>query len=273
MNFGALTHPGLARENNEDTYLADPTLGLFVVADGMGGHQAGEIASRLAVETVRRFLSQSPPAPAVGPEERLQEAIFAAHAAIRTAAREDFSQRGMGTTLLVALLPPPFRTLWLAHVGDSRAYLLRDGVLKQLTEDHTVLHQALKAGVLSPERKDEWPPRQMLSQAVGQGAFLAPSSQSIPLESRDRLLLCTDGLTDMLRDEEILFIKVRPKPPQEVCQALVEAANERGGKDNITVILIDVESVRRHNDGSHLACQGRAEAGPASDADRDHRGR
>lgn len=127
MNFGALTHPGLVRENNEDAYLADPTLGLFVVADGMGGHQAGEIASRLAVETVQRFLFQSALPPVANPEERLQETILAAHEAIHAAAREDLSRWDMGTTLVVALLPPPPQTLWLAHVGDSRAYLIREG--------------------------------------------------------------------------------------------------------------------------------------------------
>lgn len=113
-----------------------------------------------------------------------------------------------------------------------------------MTEDHTVLQQALKAGILSPEHKEEWPSRHMLSQAVGRSEFLAPSGQSVPLESGDRLLVCTDGLTDMLGDEETLAIATRSEPVQEVCQALVEAANGRGGRDNITVILINVEMVR-----------------------------
>jgi len=240
MASGALTHPGLVRENNEDAFLTDLNRGLFIVADGMGGHQAGEVASRIAVETVDRFLSLPLPAD-VHPVEHLRQAIFAAHDAVRAATREDLSRRGMGTTLLVALLPPDTSTLYLSHVGDSRAYLLRGGSIEQLTENHTLLRQAQLAGVPLPSREDGCPLHHTLSQAVGRSDLLAPSGQEVHVQAGDRLLLCTDGLTDLLTDEEILDLAAPPSLIQEACQALIEAANRRGGRDNITVVLVEIE--------------------------------
>jgi protein phosphatase len=235
----AATDPGRVREHNEDCYRVEPEPALLLVADGMGGHQAGEVASRLAVETIYDCLVRSGQGQDLPPEQLLEDGLLAAHQAIRDSAGQDPARLKMGTTAVVAWLPPPGQALWVAHVGDSRAYLWRAGQLRPLTEDHTILNQVRRAGLL-PADPDEWPPRTMLSQSLGASDVIAPEVSHIPIRAGDRILLCTDGLTDMLDEAEIAGHLASPEPLPAICAALIEAANAHGGKDNITVVVADV---------------------------------
>ena len=231
------THSGQVRDHNEDRSLLSPRLALYAVCDGMGGHQAGELASQIAVETIPRALVAGQSSGQAPPEKLLTDTLYAAHKAIQESAEEDTSRFGMGTTAVMVWAPPPGDVLWVAHVGDSRAYLWRAGQLQRLTEDHTWYNQVLRAGVL-PANPDEWPNRHVLSQALGASALIAPEVSQLTLQVGDILLLCSDGLTDMLDDKEIAEHLSAPTSPQVISQTLVNEANRHGGRDNITVIVI-----------------------------------
>ena len=233
------THPGQVRDHNEDRHLIDPRLGLYVVCDGMGGHQAGEKASEMAVESIQRSLANRRPTGPVLTEELLAETLRTAHQAIREAASANLSYRGMGTTAVIAWAPGVREAAWVAHVGDSRAYLWRHGKLEQLTEDHTWLNRIRRAGAL-PANPAEWPNRHKLSQALGGSAPLAPDVSRLTLQAEDVLLLCSDGLTDMLDDEAIARQLATETGPHHIARALVSEANRQGGTDNITVVAIHV---------------------------------
>ncbi len=250
MSIGAATHTGMVRNHNEDCYLVEPEQGLYIVADGMGGHQAGEVASRIAVETIHKFLSDHGKDENPLPDKVLTDALSAAHRAIRETAKKDPSKRGMGTTVVIAWVPPSGEVIWVGHVGDSRAYVMRSGKMKQITEDHTVFNQAYRAGALPKDPKD-WPPRQQLSQAVGASEWISPGITQEIVQEGDRIFLCTDGLTDMVTDEEISSRLSMPIPPQEICEGLVEAANSHGGRDNITVVVIQIGEYKGRLDESY----------------------
>jgi serine/threonine protein phosphatase PrpC len=235
----AVSNPGRVRDHNEDNYLISPRLAMYAVCDGMGGHQAGELASEIAVETIPRAFVASQSAGLDSPEKLLTDAIYAAHKAIQASAEADAARLGMGTTAVIIWAPPPGDVLWVAHVGDSRAYLFRAGNLQHLTEDHTWFNQVMRAGVL-PTNPDDWPNRHVLSQAVGASSLIAPEVSQLTLQTGDMLLLCSDGLTDMLDDAEITRQLSAPRSLVAMSQSLVNEANRRGGKDNITVILVRV---------------------------------
>ena len=234
----ATTDHGLRRPENEDAYLVDAEQGLFCVADGMGGHAAGEVASRMAVEVLASEMARPDAAPAL--DARLRDAVIAANNAIFEAAERDPALAGMGTTLTALALHPAGRTFTIAHVGDSRAYLFRRGELQQLTEDHTWVQQQVDAGLLTPEEARRHPLSSMLTRAVG----LVPDPEvdiiQGDLESGDLLLLCSDGLTGMVDDDELAYILGRDLPLDDAARELVDAANRNGGTDNITAILIRV---------------------------------
>ena len=237
----ALTDVGRARAHNEDALLEDPGPGAFGVADGMGGHAAGEVASALAVDRVREELSGlGGDASADELEEALRSAIRGANRAIVADARRDPARAGMGTTATVLVLRPGGRWL-VGHVGDSRAYLLRDGAFRRLTEDHTVVQRLVHAGHVTEEQARGHPKSNVLTRALG-------VEEDVPVEvyrgearPGDRFLLATDGLTAMLSDADVRELLEGEAKPAAAARSLVEAANRAGGADNVTVIVIDVE--------------------------------
>jgi PPM family protein phosphatase len=241
FDAAAESHPGRVRDHNEDNFMISPRLAMYAVCDGMGGHQAGELASQIAVETIPRAFVASQSAGLEAPEKMLTEALYSAHKAIQTSAEGDAARLGMGTTAVIIWAPPPGDVLWVAHVGDSRAYLFRGGNLQHLTEDHTWFNQVMRAGVL-PANPDDWPNRHVLSQALGASSLIAPEVSQLTLQTGDLLLLCSDGLTDMLDDAEIARQLAATMSLPDMSQSLVREANRRGGKDNITVIAVRVTS-------------------------------
>ena len=226
FRIGASTHVGRVREGNEDSYMADEPL--FAVADGMGGHQGGEVASKLALDTLRKATDGV----------ALAQAVQDANRAVFERAGKDPALAGMGTTLTAFLVVGD--TLRLAHVGDSRAYLLREGELQRITTDHTVVEGLVEKGELTPQEASIHPQRSILTRAIGVDGEVQVDQASIQPRPGDRLLLCSDGLTGMIEEADIQRILEEHEDPQAAADALVEAANEAGGQDNITAIVIDV---------------------------------
>jgi PPM family protein phosphatase len=234
LRAGASSDVGRLRERNEDSFVVKEPL--FAVADGLGGHLGGEVASRLAVDTL------TSEAGADGPEDglpdRLRAAIHQANSAVAERAANDPQLTGMGTTL-TAFVAGRDR-IYLAHVGDSRAYLLRDGDLRLLTEDHTLVQRMVKEGRLTPEQAEIHPQRSVLTRALGIEVELEVDQATVEVTASDRILLCSDGLTAMIGDEDIRKILAGHDDPQSASEALVEAANAAGGQDNITTVVVDV---------------------------------
>lgn len=229
VRVGASSDVGLVRERNEDGYLVqDP---LFVVADGMGGHRGGEVASKVALDA----LAKSKPG-ANG--DALADGVHAANRAVHERAESDPKLAGMGTTLTAIVTGTG--VVHLAHVGDSRAYLLHDGSLLQVSEDHTVVQQLIEEGRLTAEEAEVHPHRSILTRALGVEPDVEVATKTLRVKAGDRLLLCSDGLTSMVPQEAITEILTKHKEPQKAADSLVTAANEAGGVDNTTAIVIDV---------------------------------
>lgn len=222
MKVAARTEVGPVRGHNEDDLLVDEEHRLFLVADGIGGHPAGDVASRTAVRAAHAALVASSDHEPAEPEGALADALHAAHDAVLEGVEADPATRGMGTTAVVARLSQDDQRLWVAHVGDSRAYLFRAGRLRRLTTDHRI-----GGG--------------RLIQALGTWGDVSPDTTQVELDAGDRILLCTDGLTDMVDDDDIAGRLASDEPPQRSCDRLVEDAIAHGGIDNITVILIEVD--------------------------------
>jgi PPM family protein phosphatase len=236
VRSAALTDTGRMRKSNEDAYWCDPGGEIFLLADGMGGHDAGEVASQSAVQTIRDTIQRSC-FTGLSPAAALEQAILSAHALLRELSQQDIRLHRMGTTILVAWRVDN-RSFWIAHVGDSRVYRLREGRLRKLTEDHTVFNQVRKSRRIAADLID-LALKKRLSQALGSSEFVSPKILEVKLRSGDRFLLCSDGLTDMVDDQEITAILGRLASPEQTCLALVQAANHVGGEDNITVIVVD----------------------------------
>jgi protein phosphatase len=234
LRAGASSDVGRLRERNEDSFVVKEPL--FAVADGLGGHLGGEVASRLAVDTLTSEAGAD--GPEDGVPDRLRAAIHQANSAVAERAANDPQLTGMGTTL-TALVAGRDR-VYLAHVGDSRAYLLRDGDLRLLTEDHTLVQRMVKEGRLTPEQAEIHPQRSVLTRALGIEVELEVDQATVEVTASDRLLLCSDGLTAMIGDEDIRKILAGHDDPQSASEALVEAANAAGGQDNITTVVVDV---------------------------------
>ena len=229
--FGDRTDVGRGRPENEDSLLVDAEDGLYAVADGMGGHRAGEVASATAIDALKvAYLGG----------QRLDQAVGAANAAVFARAAEDASLRGMGTTLTAIALHDS--TAELGHVGDSRAYLMRDGAVTQVTEDHSLVEQLVREGRLTPEEAQNHPQRAIITRALGVDPNVAVDTYRIDLKPGDRLMICSDGLTNMLSDDTIAQTLRRHADPQQAADTLVDMANQAGGDDNITVILLDALS-------------------------------
>lgn len=227
---GAATDVGLTRTQNEDSYVVGG--GLYAVCDGMGGARAGEVASDSAC---RHLLSLTD---GKGRDEDLVDAVQAANREVLDQSRRDPALKGMGSTLTAALWEG--RDLLIGHVGDSRAYLFRDDRLEQLTEDHSVVGEMERDGRLTPAEAERHPYRSILTRAVGTEDRVEVDIRRIAVQPGDRLLLCTDGLTGMLDDEDISRILEEGASPAAIAESLVAAALEGGGEDNITVVVLDV---------------------------------
>lgn len=226
--WATATHPGMVRDNNEDavfpTSSGDSTdSALIIVADGMGGHVAGEVASRIAINAAAST--------EVDPGDR----VAAGNRAIREEVARDPSLEGMGTTMTLLSIDDAVATI--GHVGDSRAYLLRDGELRQLTEDHTVAAEYVALGQLTPEEATSHPQRHMLTRTLGLTRFVNVDEIELDMVSGDRILVCSDGLTEMVGDDAIAATLGKGSP-DEVAWELVELANQAGGVDNITVVVV-----------------------------------
>jgi protein phosphatase len=226
------TDTGRQRRDNEDSAYARAPL--FVVADGMGGAQAGEVASQLAIEA---FAQELPDGTHV--EQRLAERVREANRRIHERARADREHAGMGTTLTAAYLDQT--CLVIAHVGDSRAYLMRDGRLQRLTRDHSLVGELVERGKLTEEEAAEHPQRSIITRALGPEADVEVDTWTYPVNAGDVLLLCSDGLTSMVSEDDVAAILARSEPLERAGDELIAAANAAGGRDNITVVLFRVE--------------------------------
>lgn len=245
------TDPGKKRANNEDAFLADDGLGLFAVADGIGGHQAGEVASGIAVETLRGAVpdmlgSGDRTPPVEFPEGAdpipgaLRSVVSLANRRILAAVAQTPAFAGMGTTLTALLFTRARATI--AHIGDSRAYRLRAGTLRQLTEDHSLVAEQVKAGTLTPEDARTSAYRHVITRALGLAEESMPDLQVHDVEPDDVYMLCTDGLTEMVVNDVIRKVLAMPSPETAV-RMLIDAANKAGGVDNITAVVVRVLEV------------------------------
>lgn len=230
MEVGAKTDKGKVREQNEDTFGYRDTL--FVIADGMGGHQAGEVASAIAVETVLAVEMDADPVAS------LQKAVLSANSAILEEMAKNESFSGMGTTVAILLLKTD--RAFVSHLGDSRIYQLTEGNLVQLTDDHSFVAELIKNGSITEEEAKIHPQRNVLTRALGTEGHLEFEVNSFTTHSGDKFLLCSDGLTGIVDEKIIKEILMSEKTPQTIADQLVEQANKDGGTDNITVIVIEV---------------------------------
>ena len=224
-SFGSRTDIGCLRDHNEDSLVVTPPL--FAVADGMGGHAAGEVASEIAVRVLSELAPEHPDGEALG------RAIEEANRAVIQAAREGRGRQGMGTTMTAAMLEG--ERLVIAQVGDSRAYLLHQGKLQQLTRDHSLMADMIEAGQLTPEEARTHPQRSVITRALGSDAHLHPDIYEINVETGDRLLICSDGLSGMIFDDQIENTLRRVQDPQRCASQLVNEAIAAGGHDNVIV--------------------------------------
>jgi PPM family protein phosphatase len=231
-HVGVITDTGRKRRRNEDAYVCEPPL--FAIADGMGGAQAGEVASRLAAAALRESGAKT-----LGGERRISDLIQEANRRVYDRSSTDPNTSGMGTTITVALVEND--SVAFGHVGDSRAYLIRDGRMEQVTEDHSLVNELLKSGKLSREEAESHPQRSVITRALGTDPDVDVDTFTIAAEAGDVFLLCSDGLTDMVGEGEILELVERNREDlNSALKSLVKAANRSGGDDNITVVAFEI---------------------------------
>lgn len=245
ISFGAKTDVGRVRENNEDKYEfylseAEEDLAarghIFVVCDGMGGHEAGQIASE---QSCKRFIQTYLQHPSVDASVAARDAVLAANRAVQDVARANPKWSGMGCTLTAMMVIQD--KVVFGHVGDSRAYRLRAGELVQLTNDHTYIEEAVKSGLLTREQAENHPYKHMVTRAIGIDGMLDVDVIADELQSGDVYLLCSDGLTNHVGDEEIA--KLLSEAPSKACWDLVQAAMDDGGSDNTTVVIVRIDDI------------------------------
>ena len=245
----ARTDVGMIRSGNEDNYFADvnPQRGIFIVADGMGGHAAGEVASEMAVQIVARELADVSDLHAPGVPERVEQALRRANRAIFERTMTEVDKQGMGTTASVLILAG--KRYLIAQVGDSRVYLLRDGALRQLTKDHSYVQEQVDAGFLTPEQARYHPYSNVITRCVGASDDVEPDTYGGELRAGDLFLVASDGLTGMVDDRRLQQLLLARVPPERMVDALIAEANGRGGLDNITAIVVRVVAVDEEGPG------------------------
>jgi protein phosphatase len=234
LKWGAFSDVGMVRQQNEDSFLAEETL--FVVADGMGGHNAGEVASALAVTTLKAGARLG-----IDDAEVFRELVQQANSAIYTASLDDSTQSGMGTTVTaLSIVEGEEPRVLVANVGDSRAYLWRSGALSRLSVDHSYVQELVNEGIITPEAARVHPRRNIVTRALGIDRSVMVDVFTHFVRTGDRIVLCSDGLVDEVADTEIAQVLGQHSDPQETAEALVMVANTNGGRDNTTVVVVDV---------------------------------
>jgi len=240
LTWGVVTDPGRVRSVNQDAYFTDPDRGLFIVSDGMGGEQGGALASQVVVKVlpaiIQQRLAELNANSARVIRAQLRQAVCELSHRLFAESAAKIELRGMGATVVVALLGR--RSVHLAHLGDSRAYLFRQGRLLQLTDDHSVVGILLRRGEITPDEARSHPAQGRLSRFVGMEGEVLPDVTTVGLRRGYRLLLCSDGLTGILSDNQISSVICRNLGCQETCQQLAAVANASGGRDNITAVLL-----------------------------------
>ncbi|MGE5279114.1 MAG: PP2C family protein-serine/threonine phosphatase [Deltaproteobacteria bacterium] len=231
-----MTHAGLRRGDNEDFFLMEEEVGLFAVADGLGGEPGGEIASRAAAESVGAYFAQlRRRQPRLVTSKMIDAAVDRAHKAVVDAARSVAGGRA-GTTLVFALRQPSY--FWVANVGDSRCYLVRDGAAVPVTQDHSLVARMVEKGKITPEEARVHPLRNIVTRSLGIDIGGGCHKKRLAVRQGDRLILCSDGLWEMLTDAEIGAIAAGARDVKRVCTDLIDAANAAGGRDNVTVVAL-----------------------------------
>lgn len=251
-----ITNVGLKREGNEDCYSTEDSLGLYVVADGMGGHQAGEVASRIAVELInksfRRWVEQEayedelfgyPDNSVTIQGNYLLSSIRLANRVVYEMALEHEQYQGMGTTVATLLITPS--RIIAANVGDSRIYMVRDGHIERLSKDHTIVAEQVEMGVMTEEEASSAPLKHVLTRNVGSAENVEPEIFEIEPSNDDRLILCSDGLTDLVSDREILEMTRNVEDPENLCNHFVEKVLKRGAHDNTTVVSVFLSDMKK----------------------------
>jgi len=243
IEFAARTDRGLVRSENQDAWFADPEAGVYGVADGMGGHQAGSIAARLTAETLPILLAKKLGHGSSRSDEEFVADIQSVFADLSTSLREESRReprlRGMGATVVGAIVRGD--RLLIVHLGDSRAYHFRDGRLSQLTRDHSLVQKLVECGAITPEQATRHPGRAQITRYLGmEGDSLPEVDLNVRLQTGDRLLLCTDGLSGMISEEAMCRVLADSPAPVDACEALVRAANEAGGQDNVTALVLNI---------------------------------
>lgn len=265
IQAAGLSDRGLKRSHNEDSLSVVPDLGLFIVADGMGGHSAGEVASRQAIETIVEFLRRCMQEEdftwpiAANPnlsehENRIVTSVRLANRDVHRLAEDNSEYHGMGTTIVGALLDPHARTLSVAHVGDSRCYRMRAGRLELLTRDHSWINEQLERGIITAEeaRNHRW--KNVITRALGHKSDVEVDVHTFELEPNDVYLLCSDGLSGMIDEGQLERLLLSSVDMEECTQELIRAANEAGGQDNISLVILRV--LDESGDGSGGAANG-----------------
>lgn len=246
MRAAGLTDIGKVRSINQDSFHLLEDNNIYIVADGMGGHAAGDQASRIAVKTITEILSAydfatealegEEPDASMSVEELIRYALQEANEQILLASLSNQHLQGMGTTAIVGV---EYRgSLYVGHIGDSRTYLIREQQLSQITEDHSVVQQLVKAGAISEEEAQVHPYKNVITRCLGMQANVEPDTLELVLQAGDRILMCSDGLSNMVSDQTMQDYVNQYADPKEACEKLVALANENGGTDNITVVLL-----------------------------------
>ena len=239
LKFTGFSDPGLIRSNNQDAFYIDPEGRFFIVADGMGGHAGGEEASRIASLEIQKYLLSNWDS-SKSSDELLQSALWQANEAILQDQQEHSERADMGTTVVTVVFRPG-ESPHVAHVGDSRLYRWRSSLLELITEDHTWVARALKMGDINIEEARNHPFRHVLSRCLGRDDLNEVNVQPLDVKSGDRLLLCSDGLTEELADEKIAYYLQENTALEKIALSLIEGAKEQGGHDNITVAIVELE--------------------------------
>ncbi len=239
------THTGLVRPTNQDAFLVANDPGLWIIADGMGGHAGGDVASKITVEAIHNYITEHAGHHSTTNADEipslLRSAVGHANEAVLAHAKTNPEFTGMGTTVVLFFLPAPSSPLaWVAHAGDSRAYLIRDRRISALTRDHTVLEERIQQGLLPKSTPASHPDGHKLTRGVGVYSTIETDVSAIQLKPEDEIILFSDGLNKVLSDDQILdtLLTMSTEPPEHKCRSLIDQANDCGGVDNTTVILI-----------------------------------